>query len=895
LAAHCSVCRAPLAEAHRFCAGCGAPAALQEATMTGAGVAAAYVAPAVGRLASSDSVPIGGFTPGLVIAGRFRIIGLLGRGGMGEVYRADDLKLGQTVALKFLPADLRDDPVRRERFHAEVRIARQISHPNICRVYDIAEFEGRQFLSMEYVDGEDLASLLKRIGHLPGAKAVDIARQLCAGVAAAHDKGVLHRDLKPANIMLDGRGRVRITDFGLAVAMDQAREQWVMSGTPAYMAPEQLAGEAATVRSDIHALGLVLYELYTGRRAYRATTLAELRAEKDHGTLTAPSEISRDIDPLVERVIQRCIEKDPRNRPSSVLQVAAALPGGDPLAAALAAGETPSPEMVAASASSEGLRPAIAWALLALFVAGMAAQIVFGQRSVLERRMPSATAPAIMAERAREILRTAGHTAPGFDSAYGLQVDDHYLRHVTDHDRSADRWDRLRPNARIFWYRQSPQSLVRWKLSPGVNQDDPPQTRAGDARVRLDGEGRLLEITAIPPVAVEAATLAAPIDWPALFRWAGLDYSSWTASTHEWAPLLFGDQRLAWTGQLAGEPPVAARIEAATYGGRVVHFQLVTPWTVPAHAAPVPPARGQVIASLISATLFALLLIGGGVFARRNLRLGRGDRRGALRVAAAMFAAMLLLWAVSEEHVAGFAEILLFVSYTGYALFLALLVWVLYVAVEPYVRRNMPGMLVSWSRLLAGGISDPLVGRDILIGCAAGAVVAALQCVRVLLPGWLGRPAEPLTHVSELHGAAGFIGSLGFAAGFALFLSLALLFLFFLAKLLLKKDAASIAVVVLVLTLLPTSASTNVVMVLLLSLVINGIPVITLARCGLLAAFVLSFTMIAAAAAPTLFPLGAWHTPLGAAVLGVIAAVAVYGFSRSLGGRSAFGAVAQDA
>jgi hypothetical protein len=123
--------------------------------------------PHVARIISSDSIPAGGFTPGTILADRYRIIGLLGHGGMGEVYRADDLKLGQPVALKFLPAKLAEDPVRRERFFAEVRITRQLSHPNICRAYDIAEIDRRHFLSMEFIDGEDLASLLKRIGHLP--------------------------------------------------------------------------------------------------------------------------------------------------------------------------------------------------------------------------------------------------------------------------------------------------------------------------------------------------------------------------------------------------------------------------------------------------------------------------------------------------------------------------------------------------------------------------------------------------------------------------------------------------------------------------------------------------------------------------------------------------------
>ena len=153
---------------------------------------------------STAEIDHGRFAPGSILDQRYRIVGRLGKGGMGEVYRADDLRLGQPVALKFLPESVDRDPARLTQLHTEVRMARQVSHPNVCRVYDVGEYEGHTFLSMEYVDGEDLASLFRRIGRFPQDRAIELARQICAGLAAAHDRGVVHRDLKPANIMLDG-------------------------------------------------------------------------------------------------------------------------------------------------------------------------------------------------------------------------------------------------------------------------------------------------------------------------------------------------------------------------------------------------------------------------------------------------------------------------------------------------------------------------------------------------------------------------------------------------------------------------------------------------------------------------------------------------------------------
>src|SRR5688572_2868169 len=275
---------------------------------------------------SYDSLDDARFVSGVIIADRYRIVGLLGRGGMGEVYRADDLKLGQPVALKLLPDHLLTDGAALARFHREVRIARQVSHPNVCRVYDIGEVDGRHFLSMEYIKGEELSSLLRRIGRLPSDKATEISRQLCAGLAAAHKTGVLHRDLKPANVMIDENGNVRLTDFGIAGLVEETRDEEFRAGTPAYMSPEQLAGTELTIKSDIYSLGLVVYEIYTGKKVFDAPTLPQLlNLRNSDSTPTTPSTLVHNIDPLVERVILRCMEKDPEKRPASAIEVAASL------------------------------------------------------------------------------------------------------------------------------------------------------------------------------------------------------------------------------------------------------------------------------------------------------------------------------------------------------------------------------------------------------------------------------------------------------------------------------------------------------------------------------------------------------------------------------------------
>src|ERR1700733_8844674 len=426
----CSSCGTDVPSTGRFCSACGAPArnsdhlaALEAATAT----SPLPPRPASSSLSrppsSAEYQSEGRFLPGRLLAGRYRIIALLGRGGMGEVFRADDLTLGQPVALKFLPDEAAREQGLLERFKNEVRIARRISHPNVCRVYDVGEVEGHTFFTMEYVDGEDLASLLRRSARPPEDKALDIARQLCAGLAASHAKGVLHRDLKPANIMLDGRGQVVITDFGLAGVADQIQGADVRSGTPAYMAPEQLEGREVNALSDIYSLGLVLYEIFTGKRAFSVESLPELVRVRSGSAPSKPSTLVKDLDPVVERVILRCLEPDPANRISSVLGVAAALSGGDPLAAALAAGETASPQMVAAAGGTTGLRPRTAIVCLALALVGLGLVTFLSIRNSGMGRLGLELPPEVLTHKAKEIVGQLGYADKPDDSAADFSYD----------------------------------------------------------------------------------------------------------------------------------------------------------------------------------------------------------------------------------------------------------------------------------------------------------------------------------------------------------------------------------------------------------------------------------------------------------------------------------------
>ncbi|MBX3379307.1 MAG: protein kinase [Phycisphaeraceae bacterium] len=832
---------------------------------------------------------LGRFVPGTIFGGRYRIIGRLGKGGMGDVYRADDVKLGQPCAMKFLPEQLGQDRAALIRLFNEVKIARAVSHPNVCRVYDLGEDGGQHFISMEYVDGEDLSSLLRRIGRLPGDKALQIARQLAAGLAAAHEKGVLHRDLKPANVMVDGRGHVRIMDFGLAGLAEELKGDTGRAGTPAYMAPEQLAGRGVTAKSDVYAIGLLFYEIFSGRPVFRPESMQDL-ARLHKQPIAALSSIVPEVDPGVEKVIMQCLERDPDLRPASALTVTNLL-GGDALTAALAAGETPSPELVAASGSRGALTPAIAAALVLSCILA-----VFGAASLNTKVKLFATqkmeyAPLTLADKARDALKQLGHNNRGVDSAFGIEE----VRVETPEGQSP-----ILPKMR-FWYRESDRPFP-----PGaggrISRLDPPPAATGERSVLMDLRGNVIETSAPIASGVLTSASASPATLPEqeLGRIVKLTDAAAdklrVIDAADFVPASFSTGRYSFEGQKASTNRSAAtspvRVDVATVGNTVTYLSvrdgnapLVAPEAKNLQTA---GDSNWVGAATIGLIMFAVhgVLIWMAVW---SLRQGKADRKGATRLAIATFALQSLVW-LCRAHFSSDPENVpdTVIPALSFAAWLSAIVWMLYVGLEPIIRKRWPLSLVGWSRLLGGQWRDPRVGRDLLMGALAGTIwVLAVQG----LAYWQSTPAKPallaineLTLLGPLPALSVIFSSL---VGAILF-TLSLTFLCTLPRFVLGNTAAAGAAVFGLLAVFFAAAmmfQTGLMgsgIVAVAGLLAGAIAGLVLTRLGLLTLLVAFFV----AGVLGNFPLslaGGWTMAASLAAIAIVMIVALYGAFASLG------------
>jgi eukaryotic-like serine/threonine-protein kinase len=881
----CPACAVENSDASLRCSACRAllgPATAKAATRS---VQPGDLAPE----SDSDSSVHGRFLPGTRIAERYRIVSLAGRGGMGEVYRADDLKLGHPVALKFLPREVEEGSRSFQHFLGEVRLSRQIAHPNVCRVHDIAEVDGQHFLSMEYIDGEDLKGLLRRIGRLPRDKGIQIAQQLCAGLAAAHEKGVLHRDLKPANVMIDGRGQARITDFGLARLADGAAGADEIAGTPAYMAPEQLARGETTIQSDLYSLGLILHEVFTGQPVHHGDSLRQVMRSHQDSTPTPPSTLVHDIDPAVERTILRCLEKDPGQRPRSARAVAAGLPGGDPLAAALAAGETPSPEMVAAAGEQGAIEKWRGLCCLAAVAVGLALVCWLGQRTYLVNQVGLERHPESLADSARQMIAKLGYTDPPAQQAHGFR-----------HEGK---------EAMRFWYRQSPEAWPAGLYFSGWNEEsfaridpgNPPWFVPGELGVELDLAGKLIRLRAIPGFKPDSPKVPARPEWSEWFpkELTGFDLAAQEPIDRGVPPPDASDQMQAWKCKKPGSGG-DFYVQAAAYAGKPVYFSVFSPaefegqtpsmamW--PRSMARQTSASRQRGESLLFGLVW-VMYIGAGVFAWRNFRLGRSDRKGAFRAIFVLVCTGMLSWLLLASHIAGGLEVAVLAIGASQVLWRAATFWLFYLALEPHIRRLWPEVLISWSRLVNGQWRDPLVGRNVLLGVLAGVFDTAVNLSQGPAAAWFGLTPQPfhLSHDVALDGPLALAGQilrqLIESPGLVLFVLMSL----FLFRLVLRRPLLASCAYLVVWTVVMTSFfEAHPVLGWFAVGIQISLGLWVYLRLGFLAGIVLDLTYNTLMASPLTTDFSAWYAGIGLAAMAFLLALAAFGYFTSQAGRPIF-------
>jgi serine/threonine-protein kinase len=843
----------------------------------------------------------GRFEPGERLGSRYRLVGLLGKGGMGEVYRADDLDLGQSVALKFLPARVAADAAWLARFRNEVRTAREVTHPNVCRIHDIAEEDGHVFISMEYIDGEDMGSVLRRLGRPSGEKALEIARQICLGLAAAHESGVLHRDLKPANIMIDGRGRVRITDFGLAGFFDELEGVSAKAGTPAYMAPEQLDHGEVSVRSDVYSLGLILYELFTGRSVFDTDDIAELKDRHSRSSTSLPSSIVTEVDPVVESVVMRCLQEDPAQRPASVYAVLGALPGSDPLAAALAAGETPSPHLVAGATQAGALRPAVAMACLVTALVNLVAAVWLSERATIYSYVPLDVPESELAVRARDALQTLGHEGRHDALVSGFYTYNAATRYVEELDDSPERWERLRdlaPPAVIYWYRIG-DLLIGGSGAHNVAASNwsPPIARPGEGIVELDPSGRLFRLTIVPRSAPpDPEAERAPRDHRPILEMAGLDPDAFEPTDLARTPEVACDVH-AWSGpyRALAEPVV---VQIGWHGDAVHHFRIVGPWSGGGDATEAPAER-DVSMKVMAGVMFGLIMLvvlTVCAIAYRNLRDGRSDRAGAFRVALVVIATMWIGEAIAAGVPGADPIGSVFETIWGAALAHGLLhgalIWLLYLALEPYARRVWPRSLVSWTRVLMGRFRDPQVGRDILVGGVAFGVLSLLFAIIAAVSDALGHP-RPAPGPMPATGLTQQIGHLVRAAGAAVNVPFLILALLMVARLVLRRQipaiVACIAIPIVVAAFVGPGDATDRAIGAASAALYVGTAVFIALRFGVWALIVGQALIMFMGSTPVTLDLSRWYAVPALLPVLVYAALLVYGAWISMAGRPLFG------
>lgn len=700
--------------------------------------------------------------PGTILVRRYEVMQHIGRGGMGEVFRARDTRNDEDVALKFLSPTLARNAGAVHRLRDEVRAAREVKDRYCCRVNDFVDpkaddpaSEVSPFISMEFISGEDLSSLLRRVNRIPD-KALQIAHELGHGLAAIHEKKLVHRDLKPANVMIDGTGTVRILDFGIARPIERLANEPTEAGTPEYMAPELMQGEPPSVRSDLYALGLILYEAVTGQRAATITRSQYVAP----ASLQAPDSTHATVNPLLERAILRCLEKDPSRRFGSAAEFLRALP---PLQVG---GTGPAPGWTTIEFGDQvpKLPSRTVLALAASVLVGFITLCVLliadtGEQSMLDRGQLQARARAI-----------ASRVATGFDQGedafgYGPMPGELPVLAGKNAVRAA------RPGRVTFWYRWSPRRLEAGNSLESVSYSDPPANVPGMVLVRLDAsDGRLLEAWCLPRAGdpawsaeslvraatdpagygtVQAAPFVRSSAGPPAAASPTTQPATQTAAERAFVstvPLATSDNA-AWVVRdllnAQGQPALDASIKGLLFadGDAAVYFGAGDPSPPPAKSG-----GGASMSDLAAAVRVAWNLVPvlfGVWLAGRSMRLGRKSPRQAMELARIVFLLQFVGWLmmVRPFDFTSPNAFNIWAAGFGQALFNAAAVWVFYVAIDPYARRVWTRSLISYARFAGDwrrAYRDPIVGRSLLTGLAGGVIFALLRRADQVIPRWLG-------------------------------------------------------------------------------------------------------------------------------------------------------------
>ncbi len=487
------------------------------------------------------------------------------------------------------------------------------------------------------------------------------------------------------------------------------------------------------------------------------------------------------------------------------------------------------------------------------------------------------------------MITKLGYLDQPLDSADGVILKRDYLLYIYQHDPSPTRWNRLRTegsNAYRFWYRQSPRYFETFEE---ISVSNPAMDVSGMTTVYLDMAGRLRWFVGVPPQREPAAGDKQTPDWSIPFREAGLDMANFQPVASTSVPLHAYDARAAWDGFEPAHPELKTHVEAAAFHGKLIYFETVYPWDQPTRQEQPQQTTGDRVLTSTLIAVYLSALVGGTMLARRNLRLGRGDLRGATRLALAFFILRLPLWLFAQHHNGlPASEFELLVRSLAIGLFNSCFLGVLYLALEPFVRKRWPRRIISWNRLLAGGYRDPLVGRDALLGAVFGGGLVLLSVLGPIVQKWIGRPPVlAVTPGSEFLGVNLFLAFVSQLTA-ALFIALITLFLLLLFVFVLRREWLALFVLWILLAF---------IQVLLFGVVLATVPLVSvlallaiavLYRYGLLASIAAMFVWHLWVFYPMTTELTAWYATGFTIALAICVAVVAYGFYTSLAGQSLF-------